>query len=329
MATKEADTSQPTESSLQRECFFIAPIGAEGSPERQRSDGILKFIIQRAVRELGLDAIRADALNQPGQITLQVIEHVLGAKAAIADLTGRNPNVYYELAIRHTARLPVVLIADDHENLPFDIAQMRTIFFDHRDLASSDRCREEIIDQLKTALSGNVNSPITTSLDLKNLDTGNTVERSIAEIMTRIEQLGSAQSDISETVTFTSRMLRSQIMEFHDRQERASQEMQHPLVLRDLIERYQTAKRAIQEGRISTAEDAILGMELPINYLSNSTRRTTNPFSSRGTTPGTFRDTRLDHQDRDTRLDHQDRELDTSDSENPPTRAQATKRSST
>src|SRR5579862_3121533 len=109
---------------LEEECFFIAPIGEEGTDERNRSDGILEFIIQEAAEELDMVAVRADRIARPGQITLQVLDHVLGARAAVADLTGRNPNVFYELAVRHTARQPVVLIADKDEKLPFDIAQM-------------------------------------------------------------------------------------------------------------------------------------------------------------------------------------------------------------
>jgi hypothetical protein len=91
---------------LEKECFFIAPIGKEGSPERNRSDGVLDFIVARAAQELELTAVRADQMGEPGQITLQVINHILGARAAVADLTGLNPNVFYELAVRHTARLP-------------------------------------------------------------------------------------------------------------------------------------------------------------------------------------------------------------------------------
>ncbi len=70
--------------------------------------------------------MRADSHPDPGQITTQVVEHVLSAKAAVADLTEDNPNVFYEVAVRHAFRLPVVLIAEQEDKqLPFDIAQMR------------------------------------------------------------------------------------------------------------------------------------------------------------------------------------------------------------
>jgi hypothetical protein len=181
--------------SLDSECFFIAPIGKDGSPERKRSDAILKFVVARAAAELGLTAVRGDQISEPGQITLQVIDHVLRARAAVADLTGSNANVYYELAIRHTAKLPVALIAEKDCVLPFDIAQMRTIFVDHTDLASADSCREAIVLQLSEALSDNatVDSPIATSIDVRALQSGNKVERNVAELVTAVEDLAKVQ----------------------------------------------------------------------------------------------------------------------------------------
>jgi hypothetical protein len=179
---------------LGSECFFIAPIGKEGTPERNRSDGILEFIVGRAADELDLKAVRADKIAEPGQITLQVIEHVLGARAAVADLTGLNPNVFYELAVRHTARLPVALIVEKNAILPFDIAQMRTIFFDHTDLRSADECRREIVAQLRQALeSGAVDSPIATTVDVNALASGSVVERNIAELVTTMEEMTRSQ----------------------------------------------------------------------------------------------------------------------------------------
>jgi hypothetical protein len=189
---------------LENECFFIGPIGAEGSDERGRSDGVLDFIVSKAAGELGLTAVRADRLADPGQITLQVIEHVLGAQAAVADLTGRNPNVFYELAIRHTARLPVVLIAEQGEELPFDIAQMRVISFDHRDLRSADKCRESIVAQTRQALEGAVDSPIAASVDLKNLQAGSAVERQIAELVETVDGMATDLGRIRTTMDTAS-----------------------------------------------------------------------------------------------------------------------------
>jgi hypothetical protein len=81
---------------FERECFLIAPIGDERSEIRKRSDLVHEYIVSPAAEELGQVAVRADQLATPGRITRQIIDHLL--------------HVFYELAVRHTARMPVALI---------------------------------------------------------------------------------------------------------------------------------------------------------------------------------------------------------------------------
>jgi hypothetical protein len=171
------------------ECFFIAPIGAEGSDVRERSDGVLEYIVAPAATAVGLTTIRADKIAKPGEITRQVIEHVVGARASVVDLTDANPNVYYEMAVRHTAQLPTVLIAQEGEILPFDIAQMRTIFFDHTSLKSAAECREQITQYLSEALSGEVDSPISSSVRVQRLEQGSPQDRVLAQIIDGLDEL--------------------------------------------------------------------------------------------------------------------------------------------
>jgi len=174
---------------LDQECFFIAPIGTEGSETRERSDGILEYIVGPAAEAVDLTTVRADKIAKPGQITRQVIEHVVGARAAVVDLTDANPNVYYEMAIRHTAQSPTVLIAQEGEKLPFDIAQMRTIFFDPTSLKSAAACQEQISQHLKEALDGEVDSPIAASMSVQKLGQGNEQERVLAQIVDGMDDL--------------------------------------------------------------------------------------------------------------------------------------------
>lgn len=166
-----------------QECFFIAPIGAEGSEERRRSDQVLQYIVMEAAKQLGLEAIRADQISAPGQINHQVLEHLQQARAVVADLSGQNPNVFYELGVRHSFNLPCVLIAETGETLPFDLVQARTIFFNHRDLESAARCRQQIVAHLSEAFGGSVDSPVTSALDVASLRVGSPVERQVGELV--------------------------------------------------------------------------------------------------------------------------------------------------
>jgi hypothetical protein len=126
-------------------CFVIAPIGEENSEIRQRSDRILRYIIKPASDLCGYKAIRADKISEPGLITSQVIQHIVDDHIVIADLTGRNPNVYYELAIRHAIRKPYVQLLQQGETLLFDIAGVRTIPVDSMDVAIVEEAKAAIV----------------------------------------------------------------------------------------------------------------------------------------------------------------------------------------
>ena len=117
-------------------CFVIAPIGEAESDTRKRSDQILKHVISPAVESCGYNATRADQISEPGMITSQVIQKIVDDPLVVADLTERNPNVFYELAISHVIRKPLVQIIKKGEQIPFDVAGARTIHVDHHDLDS-------------------------------------------------------------------------------------------------------------------------------------------------------------------------------------------------
>jgi hypothetical protein len=231
---------------LDAECFFIAPIGAEGSDTRERSDGVLEYIVAPAAADVALTAIRADKIAKPGQITRQVIEHVVAARAAVVDLTDANPNVYYEMAVRHTAQLPTVLIAQEGEKLPFDISQMRTIFFDHTSLKSAAECRAQITQHLKEALAGEVDSPIAASVSVQRLEQGTAQERVLAQLVDGLDEVRE----------------RLRNMDAGNHRGVMSRRARH-----DLERRFAALRRARHSGDPRELDEAIHGLERPLSYL--------------------------------------------------------------
>jgi hypothetical protein len=107
--------------------FVIQQIGVTDSPERRRADEIYEGIIVPAVKDLSLEPYRADLDLTPGAITPKMLAELLNARAVIADLTGRNPNVFYELGVTHSFVRPLVSIADTSKSLPFDAKDERVI----------------------------------------------------------------------------------------------------------------------------------------------------------------------------------------------------------
>ena len=86
-----------------KKCFVIGPIGEERLPERADADWLLQGIVKPALENdpFNYHVQRADEIAEPGSITDQIIGAVFEAEIVVADLTGANPNAFYELAIRH------------------------------------------------------------------------------------------------------------------------------------------------------------------------------------------------------------------------------------
>lgn len=114
-------------------CFLICPIGRTGTDIRRRSDQWVRHVVEPITSEFGYTVRRADDMPDPGVITNQVIRAIFESPLAIADLTGGNPNVYYELALRHACRKPFVQMISSGEQIPFDLQGLRTIEYDLSD----------------------------------------------------------------------------------------------------------------------------------------------------------------------------------------------------
>jgi len=190
---------------MTKTCFVIAPIGDEESDTRKRSDQILKHIISPAAKECGYEALRADQISEPGIITSQVIQHIVDDPLVIADLTGRNPNVFYELALRHALKKPLVQVIKKGEQIPFDVAGMRTVPVDHHDLDSVEEAKGEIISQIRSVEDKGpeqIETPISVSIELQFLrQSENPEERSLADLVSSMSDLRSGLASLEKKIS--------------------------------------------------------------------------------------------------------------------------------
>jgi hypothetical protein len=95
-------------------------------------------------------------MGKPGMIGKQVIQHILHARLVIADLSFHNPNVFYELCLRHATRLPTAQVQRAVDKIAFDLNLYRTIQIETRDpytlLPKIQTYIAEIATQLRRAL---------------------------------------------------------------------------------------------------------------------------------------------------------------------------------
>lgn len=142
--------------------FVAMPFGTKKANNKRYSidfDAIYHKAIKPAADELRIPIIRADEENSGGIIHALMIERLVCTDIVIADITNDNPNVYYELGIRHCARpCTTILIYDKSTRLPFDIQPLRAIPYKLEKGSISDLSAEALKKNLVTRIRDVINS---------------------------------------------------------------------------------------------------------------------------------------------------------------------------
>lgn len=142
--------------------FVAMPFGIKKANNKRYSidfDAIYNKAIKPAADELEIPIIRADEENDSGIIHTLMIERLVCTDIVIVDITNDNPNVYYELGIRHCARpCTTILIYDKSTRLPFDIQPLRAIPYELKKGIISDSSAETLKNNLVNRIKSVVNS---------------------------------------------------------------------------------------------------------------------------------------------------------------------------
>ncbi len=145
-----------------KRCFVVSEFGRSEQIRSERKQTV-KHLVRKVLEPRGYMVQRADDIDDLGQITHQIIERLLDDELVVADLTGLNPNVFYELAVRHAARKPVITLMTVGESIPFDVKDVRTVFYDLHDPDKLEAAQQEL-GQKVDAIEANPNdirNPIT------------------------------------------------------------------------------------------------------------------------------------------------------------------------
>ena len=101
-------------------------------------------IIAEICRKVGLRCYRGDEQQVTSDLLAHILQFIVRARLIIANIDGRNPNVFYELGIAHALDKPTILISSSVSDLPFDLKTKKIIIY---------KTHSELQDQLKTELT--------------------------------------------------------------------------------------------------------------------------------------------------------------------------------
>jgi len=145
-------------------CFIIMQYG-------DWFDHYYKQIYKKAILDAGLNPIRADELFTASAVIDDIWDLTKRSKIVLADLTEKNPNVFYELGLAHALAKPALLITESMDDVPFDLRHLRVITYDKNNEEWGQRLIKKITIALKETLTAPERSVLPTFLksdDIQN-----------------------------------------------------------------------------------------------------------------------------------------------------------------
>lgn len=143
-----ADTKNVVRVSLDNvtnSCFVIMPYDPTFDTQFER-------VIRPAVEAAGLKCVRGDQSFSKPHIMADIWKSIRQARVIVAELTGRNPNVLYEVGLAHAIGKPIIFLTREEEHVPFDLKALRYRYYDTNDPFWGENLRQSIQDMVRAAL---------------------------------------------------------------------------------------------------------------------------------------------------------------------------------
>lgn len=145
-------------------CFVIMPIADVQGYDAGHFGRVYEHLLKPAIVKAGYTPVRADDAIKTDYIVVGIIQKIVESDMVICDFSARNPNVMYELGVRHAFNKPVVLIKDRDTDKVFDIQGLRYTEYDHTlriDSVHKDISKiSEAIRETANNKSDNINSVV-------------------------------------------------------------------------------------------------------------------------------------------------------------------------
>jgi hypothetical protein len=171
-------------------CFTIMPFGGW-------LDDYYESIYCPAIEAAGLAPKRADDLFTPSSIVTDIWNYTKKAKMLLADLTGKNPNVFYELGLAHALAKPVILVAESMEDIPFDLRALRIIIYDKNAPNWGRILKDKIENAIEEVQKAPTGAVLPTFLEVSRSSTKPTITPREKEIIEMKQELDLIRREMS------------------------------------------------------------------------------------------------------------------------------------
>lgn len=171
-----------------KKCFYITPIGEKKSTQFEKLEGLEHNVLKPVLDQQGYELEIAHTIDSPGSISDQIFERIVNSELVIVNLTGLNPNVMYELAVRHSFGKPCVIICEASTKLPFDLLVERTIFYDDT-IKGSGELRHELTKKIISSNKNETDNPVTRAVSKAQILENNS-DDPLKIILSEIDTLG-------------------------------------------------------------------------------------------------------------------------------------------
>lgn len=182
------NTDNQTTTPKNKKVFIITPIGNENSSINLEARGLIETI-KPVLEEKSFDIDNPMDSQKPGSISQHIISEIVHDDLVVVNLTDQNPNVMYELAIRHSANKPLIIFIreDQLDSIPFDIKDQRVIPYVNQ-LYGANQLQSKTRGMIDLALKDDANSPIFEATKQIILKKGETQDVSISDALNDIRK---------------------------------------------------------------------------------------------------------------------------------------------
>ncbi|MHB8150648.1 MAG: hypothetical protein ACYDIB_10835 [Desulfobulbia bacterium] len=122
-------------------------------PFAEEFEDVYQYLISEGLANAGYTVKRADDIKSQNNIIGDIVKGIITSDLIVADLTGANPNVYYELGIAHALNKKVILITQEIDDLPFDLRSYRVVGYSVH-FAKMNQAKKELSGLATDAFNG-------------------------------------------------------------------------------------------------------------------------------------------------------------------------------